>query len=141
MKALRHFTIAVRAAANTPKTIRSALAPLLSLPTSDAPDRATPVAASDVNGTLSMTRRVLVLLARIPGQYWRTTCLYRSVAECLALRAVGAPALIRLGVRSSSTPQQSEIVAHAWVECPWLSPAADTAPYHLLRSSLSAGAQ
>lgn len=55
--------------------------------------------------------RVLSLLPRSP---WRNTCLYRSVAECLALRRYGVPAVVRIGVRSGGEGEDP-ILAHAWV--------------------------
>lgn len=53
------------------------------------------------------------VLGRVPGLPWRNTCLYRSVAECLALRGSGVPAVVRIGVRSDA--EQGGILAHAWV--------------------------
>jgi hypothetical protein len=45
---------------------------------------------------------------------WRNTCLYRSVAECLALRQLGVPARLCLGVDNEEAVDS--VVAHAWVE-------------------------
>lgn len=53
-------------------------------------------------------------LSRLPGGTWRNTCLYRSVAECLALRWMGADACIRIGVGRDAA-ETTGIVAHAWV--------------------------
>ena len=61
--------------------------------------------------------RAVGLLARIPGSPWRDTCLYRSTAACLALRARGIPAVVRLGVRRDGEADGA-IAAHAWVEVP-----------------------
>lgn len=57
---------------------------------------------------------VLRQLAKLPGAEWRDTCLYRAIAECLALRAFGFPAVVRLGVRGAS---HEPVSAHAWTEC------------------------
>ncbi len=61
--------------------------------------------------------RAVGLLARLPGSPWRDTCLYRSTAACLALRARGIPAVVRLGVRRDGG-DEGAIAAHAWVEVP-----------------------
>ena len=53
------------------------------------------------------------LLARVPGLPWKSTCLYRSVAECLVLRRYGVPAVVRIGVKND--PGSGQILAHAWV--------------------------
>lgn len=62
--------------------------------------------------SLRAARRTLRLLARIPGGGWRSTCLYRSVAEVLLRREAGEDARLRLGARR----QGEAIGAHAWVE-------------------------
>ncbi|HYR11118.1 MAG TPA: lasso peptide biosynthesis B2 protein [Longimicrobium sp.] len=54
------------------------------------------------------------VLSAVPGLPWRNTCLYRSVAECLALRRYGVPAVVRIGVRAGQGTE-TPIVAHAWV--------------------------
>jgi hypothetical protein len=59
----------------------------------------------------------LRLLARLPFTPWRNTCLYRSVAECIALRHCGVAARLRLGVAHGSE-SEGAITAHAWVERP-----------------------
>ncbi len=72
---------------------------------------------------LRSAQRTLALLARVPGGRWRTTCLYRSVAECLALRAVGVEARVAIalaqelgwGHKQELVPGPG-VVAHAWVE-------------------------
>lgn len=56
--------------------------------------------------------RVLRLLARVPFSPWRGTCLYRSVAACLAMRRCGIPAVLRIGAASPG----GAVAAHAWVE-------------------------
>ena len=63
-------------------------------------------------------------LSALPGSPWRNTCLYRSVAECLALRRYGVPAIVRIGVRSAEDGEKP-IVAHAWVVA---DPAAEPPP-------------
>jgi hypothetical protein len=57
----------------------------------------------------------LRVLARIPLLPWRNTCLYRSVAECLALRSCGIGCRLELGVSHDPASDHS-VVAHAWVE-------------------------
>lgn len=64
------------------------------------------------------------LLAVLPRSPWRNTCLYRSVAECLALRRYGVPAVVRIGVRSGGEGEDP-ILAHAWVVA---DPAAEPPP-------------
>ena len=59
----------------------------------------------------------LRLLARLPLTPWHNTCLYRSVAECIALRHCGIAARLRLGVARESGAEEA-ITAHAWVERP-----------------------
>ncbi|SRR5690606_40901275 len=59
-------------------------------------------------------RWALRWLGRLPG--WRNTCLYRSIGECLVLRAYGVPAVVRLGVRADGPA--ADVAAHAWVERP-----------------------
>lgn len=73
--------------------------------------------------------RTVRLLARVPGSPWRDTCLYRSVAECLALRRYGVPAVVRIGVRGGG-PGEAPILAHAWVVT---DPAAEPAPPDRMR--------
>jgi hypothetical protein len=57
----------------------------------------------------------LARLAQIAAPRWLNTCLYRSVAECLALRALALPARVVIGVGTSAS--DGEVIAHAWVEC------------------------
>jgi hypothetical protein len=64
---------------------------------------------------IRVSARVLRVLARVPFLPWRNTCLYRSVAECLVLRACGIGCRLELGV-SREEAAGSAIVAHAWVE-------------------------
>lgn len=64
------------------------------------------------------TRRAAVAgvraFAAVPGLPWKNTCLYRSVAECLALRSYGVPAVVRIGVRAADEEARG-VIAHAWV--------------------------
>lgn len=76
----------------------------------------------DADGALRATRAALRLLARLPGPAWRNSCLYRSVAGCLALRALGIPARLRLGVRSTPSRADASIEAHAWIDAPGVRP-------------------
>lgn len=66
-------------------------------------------------GAARAARGAVKALSLIPGSPWRYTCLYRSVAECLALRRYGVPAVVRIGVRAADGPGQQPILAHAWV--------------------------
>ncbi len=84
-------------------------AELLELPADEAA-----VPHPEPNGALRAARRALRLLARIPGQRWRASCLYESVAECLVLRWSGIPAAVCIGVKRGSDGQPG-IEAHAWV--------------------------
>jgi hypothetical protein len=75
-------------------------------------------------GVIRASRVVVRVLSAVPGLPWRNTCLYRSVAECLALRRYGVPAVVRIGVRAGQGAE-TPIVAHAWVV---RDPAAEPAP-------------
>jgi hypothetical protein len=68
-------------------------------------------------GTARASRIAVRVLAAIPGLPWRNTCLYRSIAECLALRSAGVPAVVRIGVRPGREGEAS-VAAHAWVVDP-----------------------
>ena len=46
--------------------------------------------------------------------FWRDTCLYRSLAQYLVLRAYGRPASVRIGVRRGEGGAVP-VDAHAWV--------------------------
>ncbi|MGH7531846.1 MAG: lasso peptide biosynthesis B2 protein [Gemmatimonadales bacterium] len=72
------------------------------------------VSADESDRALRASGSVLRLLGRVPLSPWRNTCLYRSIAASLALRSLGAPAVLHLGVREG----KAGIAAHAWVECP-----------------------
>lgn len=81
----------------------------------EGPDRGE-VPVERTHRALRSSSATLRLLGRVPLSPWRNTCLYRSIAACLALRALGRPAVLHLGVRS--TGDAADIAAHAWVECP-----------------------
>jgi hypothetical protein len=135
MKGGRQLIIALRAALATPRAVHRDIARLVREPATPSNTQRQPPNPSDVARVLALTDRVLRLLARIPGGPWRTTCLYRSVAECLALHRLGLPAVIRLGVRADDRGPERDIMAHAWVEC-WgkeLARANEIAPYSPLR--------
>jgi Transglutaminase-like superfamily len=88
------------------------------------PAGATPGAVPP-RGTARAAVLAVRVLAAVPGSPWRYTCLYRSVAECLALRRFGVPAVVRIGVRSATGAPDSAILAHAWVV---MDPDAEPAP-------------
>jgi hypothetical protein len=56
----------------------------------------------------------LRVLARTRLPWWRNTCLYRALAECLVLRRYGIPCRVELGV-TRAEDRGGEIGAHAWV--------------------------
>lgn len=67
----------------------------------------------DPEPALRATRSMLRLLARARLPWWRNTCLYRAVAECVVLRRYGVPCRLELGVTRSG--DGAAIGAHAWV--------------------------
>jgi hypothetical protein len=71
--------------------------------------------AAPPRGAARAARGAVKVLAAIPGSPWKYTCLYRSVAECLALRRYGVPAVVRIGVRAADGEGKTPILAHAWV--------------------------
>lgn len=96
----------VRAALESPRWIDAArLQELMRAPDLIVPERRVP------RGGVGAANRLLRVLARLPGDRWRNTCLYRSVAECLVLRGYGVPAIVRIGVKNET----GDIEAHAWV--------------------------
>ncbi len=96
----------VRAALVAPRWIEGArLAELMRMPEPAGPERRVP------RGATGAANRLLRVLARLPGARWRSTCLYRSVAECLVLRRYGVPAVLCIGVKNDT----GDIEAHAWV--------------------------
>jgi hypothetical protein len=76
-------------------------------------------------GTVRAALTGVRALSAVPGSPWKNTCLYRSVAECLALRRYGIPAVVRIGVRPAQAADETPIVAHAWVVA---DPAAEPPP-------------
>lgn len=60
---------------------------------------------------LHVANRMTAQLARTKT-LWRNTCLFRSMAQYLVLRAFDRPASIRIGVRNASAEY---IHAHSWV--------------------------
>jgi len=67
----------------------------------------------DPADALRAAHRTLRVLARTRLPWWRNTCLYRALAECLVLRRYGIPCRVELGVtRPGDT---TAIGAHAWV--------------------------
>jgi hypothetical protein len=104
--------VGLRAAWRTPSIIAHDFAALL------APAAALPkgVASGErANIAVGAAHRALALLARVGPSRWRATCLHRSVAECVALRAYGLPARVVIGVANGAVPAAT--IAHAWVEC------------------------
>jgi hypothetical protein len=63
---------------------------------------------------LRAANRALRLLSRIPGGRWRTSCLYRSIAECAALRALGYDVCIAIAAGRDAASGDA-VTAHAWV--------------------------
>lgn len=63
---------------------------------------------------LRWSYRAVRVLARLPGGYWKYTCLYRSVAGALVLRHFGVASRLHIGARSEA----GEIKAHAWLNLP-----------------------
>ena len=112
MKPLPSFAVGVWAALVTPLYLRGDRLAKLRAPVSPGNASASdnPGAERAVRIALGLIRRLGVL--RLPA--WRNTCLYRSVAECLALRAHGVGARVMLGVRNANPPH-GPIEAHAWV--------------------------
>jgi hypothetical protein len=70
--------------------------------------------ADDARRATRLAFRSLLTLARIPRAGWRYTCLFRAISECLVLRALGLPAVVKLGVRGGAN---DPVWAHAWAEC------------------------
>lgn len=108
---VRATLLGARAAWRAPAIIARDLAAQL------APRDAAAVVADarDARMAVLVAHRMLALLARARPTRWRATCLYRSVAECDALRALGHPARVVIGVGNGAAP--AETIAHAWVEC------------------------
>ncbi|MDX2192662.1 MAG: lasso peptide biosynthesis B2 protein [Gemmatimonadales bacterium] len=105
MSLARAVVAGLRGALAAPGAL-AALQPLLAEPVDDGAD-------ADATATRTAVRAVR-WLARLPGTrtHWRDTCLYRAVAVTEALRRLGVPARLRLGVAAD----HSAVHAHAWVE-------------------------
>jgi Transglutaminase-like superfamily len=71
-----------------------------------------PPARGDPTDALRAALRMLQLLARARLPWWRNTCLYRAVVECLVLRRYGVRSRVQLGVARPG--EGSPISAHAW---------------------------
>lgn len=69
--------------------------------------------SGDPADALRAALRVLRILARTRLPWWRNTCLYRALAECLVLRRYGIACRVELGVTRPG--DGSAIGAHAWV--------------------------
>jgi len=72
------------------------------------------VPTSAAECALRWAYRAMRILARLPGGYWKNTCLYRSVAGSLVLRQYGIGSRLHIGARA----EQGEITAHAWLDLP-----------------------
>jgi hypothetical protein len=75
-----------------------------------------PASAEPASPTRDHAGEVLVpLVAHLtrPLRFWRTTCLWRSLAGYSALRAAGDDVRFLIGVR---TDRHGEVEAHAWLE-------------------------
>ena len=66
----------------------------------------------DPGAALRAAHRTLRVLARTRLPWWRNTCLYRALAECLVLRRYGITCRVELGVTRAG---DKAIGAHAWV--------------------------
>lgn len=106
----KKFLAGARAALMTPAAIERDLDGLLVAPADAGRD---PNMAAYPEAR-RVARFAIRLLARLPGGRWRNTCLYRSVAECLALRRLGVPARVCMGVGKEGA--RRSMSAHAWVE-------------------------
>ena len=107
------IAIGVRAALRAPRYVNDDLGSLLQAREGPAPS------GGRIDLSLRTARRGVRALALLPGSPWRNTCLFRSIAECLALREHGIPARLRLGVRGAPGAEPGApggIDAHAWVE-------------------------
>lgn len=100
----------MRAALSAPLWLHGAnLAALVNV----ADPRAPRIEGADPAPALRAAHATLRLLARTRLPWWRNTCLYRAVVDCLVLRGYGIPSRVELGV---TRPEDGgEIGAHAWV--------------------------
>lgn len=112
MSALRALTTGAHAAWRAPAAIANGLGALI------APPAETGVRAGGTDDAALASRAAhaaVARLARVAPSRWRNTCLYRSVAECLALRDLALPARVVIGVGTGTS--DDDVIAHAWVEC------------------------
>ncbi len=105
----RATAIGAWSALTTPLRLRHDLADLLAAPESSTSHE------GDAALSVAVAHKTLKILAAVPFLPWRNTCLYRSVAECLALRAYSVAARLCLGVESQDSAAHG-LIAHAWVE-------------------------
>jgi len=110
MRSLEQIALGARAAWRTPAIISHGLTELL-----EAPSAARVRNGADPRLAVRAAYAAIARMARIAPTRWRNTCLYRSVAECLVLRAHGLPARVVIGVGTSG--DEADVIAHAWVEC------------------------
>lgn len=116
MRHLRALAIGIRAAFTAPEWIeRSTPEELGASMRFDQLQGGQPSPPLEARTSRRAAWLTLRILARLRPGRWNTSCLYRSAAECLALRALGVPARVVLGVNRD--PGDS-IGAHAWVEVP-----------------------
>ena len=112
MSAVRALSVGVIGAWRAPTVIANGLSALIAAPVAVASAAARTVDASLASRA---AHAAVARLARVAPARWRNSCLYRSVAECVALRAIGLPARVVIGVGTSATAD--DVIAHAWVEC------------------------
>ena len=104
------YAIGVAAALSVPLWLRGGTSRLADLVSAPGPLGRRGGDPADALRAAHRTLRVLAL-TRLP--WWRNTCLYRALAECLVLRRYGIPCRVALGVtRPGDT---TAIGAHAWV--------------------------
>ncbi|MFQ5530029.1 MAG: lasso peptide biosynthesis protein, partial [Gemmatimonadota bacterium] len=97
MSRLHAIAIGVRTAWRVPAWIAEAEAADL-LATEWPREWSDDLPRSEIEAASSAAWLTLRLLARLHPGRWKTSCLYRSAAECQLLRELGVPASVRLGV-------------------------------------------
>lgn len=105
---LSAYVTGALAALSVPRRLRSSSMTALVKPGDSVEAR-----GGDPEPALRASRSMLRLLARARLPWWRNTCLYRAVAECIVLRRYGVPCRLELGVGRSG--DGTTIGAHAWV--------------------------
>lgn len=109
---LRAVLAGVRGGLSAPSVIERRLQSLI-----NPGDVASPRGDGDSMAARRYAALTVRVLSRVSGSRWRNTCLYRSGAECIALRELGMPARLVLGVaRGEADGNDAAISAHAWVE-------------------------